>query len=415
MSSSSGMLSTPEQWWCRLTVEEYHTYCTRNGYDVPIPTMSTTTASSFLAQPPAQVMQTSNKCNEIETLDSIIVNELDVSHHDAINSADLLIAGEWGDVHEDCNDDTKWGGNIDLIDNASSGIHELLESLMMDEVTITFSNDDNDDVWGDMTTTDMFLMTPSTVVASINASPSKYYMTPTAIPKLSCKTSLSKYYKKSTAIPTLESKKITIGNPVILTPYGAPVRNNHTTVEPTAYPNVIPNAIMPSKTSSKTASVSQRTVKDTQSLIRKHSKFKARLEQDFVTSSWKLAHWLLRSLLIWSVNYQDLPDGKETSYATCQPESLSSCRSVGSVTRKRYSTEGTTIVSRRVWDTPCELHHSGDVASVQRTNVRWNRQCCLSTACVCMFSQLFFSGFTNSSHLPVYALLSLTIGLESAD
>jgi hypothetical protein len=50
---TSGRLSTPEQWWCRLTVEEYHTYCTRNGYDVPIPTMSTTTASSFLTQPPA--------------------------------------------------------------------------------------------------------------------------------------------------------------------------------------------------------------------------------------------------------------------------------------------------------------------------------------------------------------------------
>jgi hypothetical protein len=361
-------------------------------------------------------MQTSNKCNEIETLDSIIVNELDVSHHNPSNLSAPLIAGEWGDVHEDCNDDTKWGGTIDLIDNANSGIHELLESLMMDEVTITFSNDDDDDAWEDMTTKDMSPMPPSTVVASINASPSKYYMTPTAIPKLSCKTSLSKYYKKATVKPSLESKKITIGNPVILTPYVAPVRKNHTTVEPTAYPNVTPNATLTSKTSSKTASVFQRTGNDTQSLIRKHSKFKVRLEQDFVTSSWKLAHWLLlRSLLIWSVNYQDLPDEKETSHATCQPESLSSCRSVGSVTRKQYSTEGTTIVSKRVWDTPCELHLSGDEASIQRTNVRWIRQSCLSTACVCMFSQLFFSGFTNSSHLPVYALLSLTIRLESAD
>jgi hypothetical protein len=90
----------------------------------------------------------SNKCNEIKTLDSIIVNELVVSHHDASNLADLLMAGEWGDVHKDCNDDTKWGGNIVVIDNVNSGIHELIESLMKDEVSITFSNEDKE--WGDM-------------------------------------------------------------------------------------------------------------------------------------------------------------------------------------------------------------------------------------------------------------------------
>jgi hypothetical protein len=76
---------------------------------------------------------------------------------------------------------------------------------------------------------------------------------------------------------------------------------------------------MTSKTSSKATDVSERTGNNTRSLIWKHSKFKVRLEQDFVTYSWKLAHWLLfHSLLIWSVNYQDLPDGKETSHATYQ-------------------------------------------------------------------------------------------------